>query len=283
MAHKRLFLIGDIHGCLDCLKHLIDAVEYHPQVDTILFAGDLVNRGPSSVQTLRFVKSLSEGGNCTVVLGNHDIHLLFQAAGAGISSNRFFQSVFEAHDSHALLEWLRHQSILHIDAWHGFFLVHAGLAPQWSMQDATTLAEKIEHSLRSDDWRDFLHQVWDSKELPLWNENGSEIQKLHYAITVFTRIRFCRNDGTLDFQVPPSHTQSPPDAKDVKPWFSWPNQRKNTLVATFGHWSVLGFRHLPGAIALDSGCVWGGFLSAYEWYSAKVHQVPCQKYAKTMA
>ena len=143
VSPKRLFLIGDIHGCLDCLKYLLDAVEYHPGMDALLFAGDLVNRGPSSVQTLRFIKSLSEEGNCKVVLGNHDIHLLLQAAGAGTPSNRFFQNVFEAHDSYALLEWLRHQSILHIDAWHGFFLVHAGLAPQWVDADCRNFGGKV--------------------------------------------------------------------------------------------------------------------------------------------
>lgn len=251
-----VYAIGDVQGCYDALRRLLDKLRYDDRKDRIWFAGDLVNRGPQSLEVLRFVKSL---GNVVAVLGNHDLHLLAVASGQAPARKRdTLEEVLAAPDRDELLSWLRHRPLMHYDAHVGYALVHAGLLPQWSIEDAQALAtETQEMIVRSDRNALFTHMYGDTPDH--WDKQLSGWARIRIVINAFTRLRYCDRQGHLDLR-PKMAPGSQPD--QLMPWFTVPERRSAGIRIVFGHWSTLGRWAGNGVIGLDSGCVWGGSLTA---------------------
>jgi bis(5'-nucleosyl)-tetraphosphatase (symmetrical) len=250
-----VYAIGDVQGCFDELQTLLTRVDFDPGRDRLWFAGDLVNRGPKSLETLRFAHRL----NAVVVLGNHDLHLLACAADPGRRKRKdTLQDILKAPDADLLLDWLRHRPLLHHDAGLGYTLVHAGLPPQWDLRAASACAAEVEQALRGDDYSDFLtHMYGDQPDR--WDPALTGRDRLRFIVNCFTRLRYCDRDGRLALKEkgPPG---SQPEA--LKPWFAWETRNSRTLEILFGHWSTLGAYDGPGVPALDTGCLWGGRLTA---------------------
>lgn len=250
--------IGDIQGCCTEFERLLEEIRFTPECDTLWLVGDLVNRGPRSLDTLRAVRRLGE--RAVTVLGNHDLHLLAVAAGAQILRPQdTLQAILDAPDAGELLEWLRHRPLFHHDARLGFSLVHAGLPPEWNSATAADRAREVEAVLRGPDWRDFLQCMY-GNEPDRWSPALQGADRLRYIVNACTRLRYCSPDGRLDF-----HNKLSPDSasETLQPWFAIPGRRSAGERIVFGHWSTLGtvdpaHRVFP----LDTGCVWGGKLTA---------------------
>ncbi len=251
--------IGDIQGCHDELASLIDRIAYDPARDTLWFCGDLVNRGGQSLSVLRLVRSLNE--RTVVVLGNHDLSLLAIAERSEQEQARVnpeLREVLFAPDRNELLDWLRRRPLLHADRTLGYLLVHAGLAPGWDVAAAEGVAREIETRLRADDYRRLLKQMFGNKP-DAWSPKLRGIERLRAGINVFTRLRYCDVRGRIAFNekgIP--GTQRP----GLYPWFEVPGQAKRDLRIICGHWSTLGHFVGLGVHAIDTGCVWGGALTA---------------------
>ncbi len=252
-----VYAIGDIQGCFRELQHLLDYLHFDPTQDRLWFAGDLVNRGLHSLETLRFVRNL--GDAALTVLGNHDLHLLAAADNpARIKARDTLNPILDAPDREELLDWLRHQPLLHHDATLGFTLVHAGLPPQWDLAQAQACAREVETVLRSADHADyFAHMYGDGPER--WSEELSGWERLRFITNCLTRLRYCDSDGrtALTFKGAPGSQPA-----GFMPWFSLPQRRSRDLNILFGHWSTLGLRDETGIYPLDTGCLWGGQLTA---------------------
>ncbi|MFA8330207.1 symmetrical bis(5'-nucleosyl)-tetraphosphatase, partial [Burkholderia ubonensis] len=246
--------IGDIQGCHSAFLSLTEKLAAPP--DTPLWiAGDVVNRGPASLAALRALVDL--GPRATVVLGNHDLHLL--AAAAGIRTERpgdTIGEILDAPDAEALLEWVRHLPFAHFE--HGMLLVHAGVLPQWDVTLALELADELQRALRAPDWRDTLSHLY-GNEPNQWHPNLKKRDRMRVAFNAFTRIRFCTADGAMEFRASGGPASAPPG---YLPWFDVPGRRTEDVTVVFGHWAALGLMLRDNVIALDSGCVWGNQLSA---------------------
>jgi bis(5'-nucleosyl)-tetraphosphatase (symmetrical) len=251
------YAIGDIQGCFDELKALLERCHYSADRDELWFVGDLVNRGPKSLETLRFVRSL--GAGATVVLGNHDLHLLALAFGSKRKpkDGDTLDEVLEARDRDQLLEWLSGRPLAVFDEPRGDFLVHAGLVPEWSPRFAAQLAREVEAVLR-DDARSLFDAMYGNKP-EKWSDELRGMDRLRFAIIVFTRMRYCRRDGTLDLKVKDAPGEQP---TELLPWFDVPGRRSRDVRVICGHWSTLGLVRRRDLLALDTGCVWGGALTA---------------------
>lgn len=252
-----VYAIGDVQGCYDPLQRLLEALAFDPAEDVLWFTGDLVNRGPQSLQVLRLVHSL--GNRAITVLGNHDLTLLAVAEGFVRPKHKdTFLSILEAPDRQELLNWLRCCPLLHHDAMLRFTLVHAGLPPQWDLEQARSCASEVESALRSPDYPFFLANMFGSEPRG-WRADLEGIERLRYSVNCLTRMRFCSIDGALNFAA-----KGPPGSQpeNLIPWFRFPNRRNAELNIVFGHWAALGFYREPGIYALDSGCVWGNQLTA---------------------
>lgn len=266
----RLFAIGDLQGCLDPLQRLLEQLCFDPATDHLWFCGDLVNRGPQSLQTLRYVRDL--GDRATVVLGNHDLHLLAVAAGViELKKTDTLQPVLQAPDRDELLEWLRYRPLAVYQ--HDLLLVHAGAAPQWDVPDVVQLASEVEQQLRSKDHVELLKKMY-ADQPDTWNAQLRGYPRLRCIINYLTRLRYCDRDGRICHRAKgPPGTQ--PDG--YLPWFQVPGRALAATPVVFGHWSTLGAVDDPNVIALDSGCVWGGALSAVQLLPcAKRFSVPCE-------
>ncbi len=251
-----IYAIGDVQGCYDDLQRLLAKLQFDPTHDTLWFCGDLVNRGPQSLEVLRFVKSL---GDCAIsVLGNHDLHLLALDAGVKKDKDGSLQAILDAADRQELITWLRHRPLLHYDQQHNMMLVHAGLAPQWEPQQAQQYAQELESVLQSDHYQDFLHVMYGDQP-DMWSDQLDGWDRLRFICNSFTRIRFCSPDGKLVLS-----EKGAPDQQKARylPWFELEQRQHHNVTILFGHWSTLGTYSAPGLYALDSGCVWGGRLSA---------------------
>lgn len=249
------YAIGDVQGCHSELLALLDRIAFNPSTDTVWFTGDLVNRGPHSLETLRTVRSL--GDAAISVLGNHDLHLLAVARGISRTKHKdTFGDVLNAPDRDELLDWLRHRPLLHHG--EGFYMVHAGLPPQWNMHHASSLAQEAETVLQSDDYPWLLWHMYGNKP-DLWDEELSGWNRLRFIINSFTRIRFCTPEGRVDFMQKGKPGNQPPG---LVPWFEAPNRQSADARIVFGHWSTLGFQSSHGTLCLDTGCLWGGELTA---------------------
>jgi bis(5'-nucleosyl)-tetraphosphatase (symmetrical) len=252
-----VYAIGDVQGCWDDLRALLRRLDFDPDRDRLWMVGDLVNRGPNSLAVLRYVKGL--GNTAVTVLGNHDLNLLAVAhADRGIRRKDTLGQVLEAPDRDELLDWLRRRPLLHHDAGLGYTMIHAGLPPQWDLAAAQRGAKEVEAVLRGPDFAELLRTMYGN--LPnLWSDSLKGWERLRFIINCLTRMRYCDPDGRLDLtHTGPPGTQPSP----LLPWFEVPTRASRTLRLVFGHWAALGLRLAPGIHGLDSGCLWGGRLSA---------------------
>jgi bis(5'-nucleosyl)-tetraphosphatase (symmetrical) len=252
-----VYAIGDIQGCYQSLQRLLDRLNFDPAADRLWLVGDLVNRGPQSVEVLRLIYGLGE--RAITVLGNHDLTLLAVAAGQMKSKRKdTFHSILAAPDSHDLLDWLRWRPLLHHDAELGFTRIHAGLPPQWDLPLAQCCAAELESVLRGPDGTAFLGRMLGS-EPNRWRNDLTGYDRWRFIVNALTRMRFCTPDGALSLA-----ENGPPGSQEpgLLPWFAVPGRRSADLKLVFGHWAALGYYRAPGIYALDSGCVWGHRLTA---------------------
>ncbi len=267
------YAIGDVQGCQSRLLALLEQLDQGPERPRLVFVGDLVNRGPQSLATLRTVRSLGERAD--VVLGNHDLHLL--AAAHGIRKPNIsdtFAEILAAPDRDAILDWLRRQPLARLQ--DGHLLVHAGVLPQWTAQQTLDLAAEIESVLRGPDWVDFLEQMY-GNEPATWDDSLRGPARLRCIVNALTRIRYCTPDGTMDFSTKESDG---PGAAALLPWFEAPGRKTEDVSVVFGHWSALGLVLRPNLIGLDTGCVWGGKLTAVRLGDRALVQVDCPQYKR---
>ena len=259
------YAIGDVQGCCDELKALLQRCDYSADRDQLWFVGDLVNRGPASLETLRFVRDL--GANATVVLGNHDLHLLALAYGSKRKhkDGDTLDEILEAPDRDQLLEWLLQRPLAVFDAPRGDFLVHAGLVPEWTPLFAAKLAREVEAVLREDP-RTLFDAMYGNKP-DRWSEQLRGMDRVRFVINVFTRMRYCGADGLVDLKLKGAPGDQP---AGFLPWFDVPGRASREVRVICGHWSTLGFKRRDDLLALDTGCVWGGSLTAVNLDASEV-------------
>jgi bis(5'-nucleosyl)-tetraphosphatase (symmetrical) len=262
------YAIGDVQGCHVELTHLLDLIEFDAARDRLWFVGDLVNRGPASLEVLRLVKGI--GDSAIAILGNHDLHLLATAAGfARKRADDTFDDVLDAPERTDLLDWLRRRPLLHAEG--GWLMVHAGLLPQWSAAKAQGLAHEVEAALRGPGYLKFLAKLYGGKP-DAWDDALTGMDRLRVIVNAMTRMRFCTDRGIMEFHSKGETTQAP---IGYAPWFDAPSRAYADHTIICGHWSALGLRIRADLLALDSGCVWGGSLSAIRLEDRRVYQVPC--------
>lgn len=262
------YVIGDIQGCHRPLLELIARIDAGSAAPELLFAGDLVNRGPDSLAALRTVIGLGE--RARTVLGNHDLHLLAVSQGIRPAHRSdTLDPILRAPDCQALLDWLRRQPLAILQ--DGHLLVHAGVAPQWSAAQTLALAREVETALRGPDWVDFLRAMYGNTP-NRWDDALTGADRLRCIVNILTRSRFCTPDGTMDFTNKEGAASALPG---TLPWFEAPHRRTEEATVVFGHWSTLGLVQRPNLIALDTGCVWGGKLTAVCLEDRSVIQVDC--------
>ena len=265
------YAIGDLQGCLDTLQRLLDKLRFDPARDRLWFCGDLVNRGGQSLETLRLVHALA--ASSTVVLGNHDLSLLAIGQRAEADQARVnpdLRAILFAPDRDTLLDWLRQQQFMHVDRTLGFAMVHAGLAPQWTIAQAEERAREAEQLLRGDGFRKLLRNMYGDK--PAWNPKLTGPDRFRATVNVFTRMRYCTPGGRIGFEEKgrPGTQQA-----GLYPWFEVPGHAARELPVVCGHWSTLGLFMGLGIYAIDTGAVWGGKLTALELgHELRLHQVP---------
>jgi bis(5'-nucleosyl)-tetraphosphatase (symmetrical) len=253
------YAIGDVQGCNDELQELIGQLRFSADRDLLYFVGDLVNRGPASLQVLRFVRSLAD--NAVVVLGNHDLHLLAVAHGARRNrKSDTLDEVLTAPDRDKLLEWLITRPMAHADDRDGRtdLVVHAGVVPQWTLDTTVALAREVESALRTDPSGVFDHMYGDEPDR--WSDQLDGKDRLRFTINVLTRLRVCTPDGRVDLKW---KGKPPPANSTYQPWFDVDGRETRDSRVIFGHWSALGIVRRKGVVGLDSGCVWGGALTAF--------------------
>jgi bis(5'-nucleosyl)-tetraphosphatase (symmetrical) len=266
------YLVGDVQGCDDALARLLAEMAFSPSRDRLVVLGDLVNRGPASLAVLRRLAALGDAAVC--LLGNHDLHLL--AVAHGVREPRdgdTFADVLAAPDAAAWIEWLRQQRLAHEEA--GWLCVHAGVVPQWTAAQTLELAAEVQAMIRSPGLLGFLPQMY-GNEPRRWRDTLAGAERWRFVINTLTRIRFCGDDGTLDFKTKEGAGAALPG---YRPWFEVPGRATAAQPIAFGHWSTLGLVNQPGLLALDTGCVWGGALTAVRVDGGRrdVHQVPCEQ------
>ncbi|HEF4759679.1 TPA: symmetrical bis(5'-nucleosyl)-tetraphosphatase [Pseudomonas putida] len=252
------YAVGDLQGCLEALQCLLKQVAFDPAKDRLWLVGDLVNRGPQSLDTLRFLYSIRDSLIC--VLGNHDLHLL--AAGQNIERLKkadTLREIIDAPDRAELLDWLRQQKLMHYDEQRNVALVHAGIPPQWSLRKALKCAAEVEKALRDDNlFPPYLDGMY-GNDPAKWDNDLKGVTRLRVITNYFTRMRFCTAEGKLDLKSKEGLDSAPPG---YKPWFLHKERKTKDLKIIFGHWAALEGKVLePGVSALDTGCVWGGALT----------------------
>lgn len=268
-----MYLIGDIQGCHSALTRLLDLIDFSPSRDTLYLLGDLVNRGPDSAGVLRQLMSLEDSAR--TVLGNHDLHLLAAAHGARAPKRKdTLDALLQAPDRNAMLDWLRQQPLARQE--HGILMVHAGVLPQWTADKALALSAEVCAVLRSPDLAAFLHDMY-GNEPARWDDRLSGNDRLRVVVNALTRLRFCTPAGTMEFNSTESADLAP---AGFVPWFDAPERQTADVTIAFGHWSTLGWLNRPRLISLDTGCVWGGCLSAVRLSSdvgpRELIQVKCE-------
>lgn len=271
MSMPSIWMIGDIQGCcasLDALLALPDIAD-DPGAH-FWFAGDLVNRGPESLTTLRRIMSL--GDRATAVLGNHDLHLLAMAAGVRRAGKKdTLEEVLKAPDAQAIIDWLRFRPLAHYD--YGHLLVHAGVLPQWDAEKTLALADEVQTALRSNSWKKHLEQMYGNSP-DQWDEGLTGPDRLRVIINALTRLRMCDRQGKMALSI---KTEPSAQDKSLVPWFNLPKRATRDVTVVFGHWSTLGLKLDSDVICLDSGCLWGGHLTAVRLQDHAVLQVPCEQ------
>ena len=252
-----VYAIGDIQGCFTDFVQLLRRLNFSPSRDQLWLTGDLVNRGPRSLEVLRYVREL--GSAAITVLGNHDLHLLAVDAGATTAKKKdTLGEILAAPDRRALLDWLRHQPLLHQDARLGYTMVHAGLAPQWSPQLALACAAELETALRGPSSAQLFAKLY-GDEPNQWSEELGRMDRLRFITNCLTRMRFCDEQGRIDLKYKGSIEAAP---RGLVPWFRALHRKNASLRIVCGHWSALGFHDANGVLCIDTGCVWGASLCA---------------------
>ena len=259
---------GDVQGCFEELRPLLGELNFDRGRDHLWFVGDLVNRGPESAATLRFVRAL---GACAVtVLGNHDLHLVAHVHGYARQRNDdTFGDVLEASDRDELVDWLRGLPLMHAEG--GWVMVHAGLLPAWSVDKALALAREVQAALRGEHYLDFLAGLYGAKP-DRWDDALEGMDRLRVIVNAMTRMRYCTAEGAMEFR---NDGETAP--RGFFPWFDAPGRASAPAALICGHWSARGLCLRPNLLALDSGCVWGGHLSAVRLEDRKLFQVPCRE------
>jgi bis(5'-nucleosyl)-tetraphosphatase (symmetrical) len=263
-----MWIIGDVQGCLPDLQRLLAEI---PADERLIFVGDLVNRGPDSLGTLRFVRALGE--RAVALLGNHDLHLL--AVDAGIRrahGDDTLADVLAAPDRAELIDWLRRRPLAHAEA--GALFVHAGVLPQWSVAQTLAIAAELQQRLQAADYRDFLATMYGNAPA-LWNDALAGPDRWRCAINALTRLRFVDDRGAMELTVKDGTGAAPPG---YTPWFDHPRRATRGTPVVFGHWSTLGLLLRDDVLCLDSGCVWGGSLTALRWPQRTLRQVACPRH-----
>jgi bis(5'-nucleosyl)-tetraphosphatase (symmetrical) len=266
------YAIGDLQGCFDALVELLDECAFNRARDRLWFVGDLVNRGPQSLEILRFVKSL--GDSALSVLGNHDLHMLMVAEGRAKAHRQdTLQAVLAAPDREELLAWVRGLPLAHAEG--EYLMVHAGLLPAWNARDAVRLSREVEAALRGPAWPQLMAHMYGNQP-DRWDESLAGYDRLRVIINAMTRLRVCTDDGRMEF----SHKGRLEDIpKGYRPWFTVPGRASASSTVVCGHWSALGLLAEKNLLALDSGCLWGRRLSAVRLEDRRVFQVSCPKLA----
>ena len=253
---NKIYAIGDIQGCAPSLKNLVKTL---PKESKMIFLGDLVNRGPSSLGTLRQLKSLQEQGRAECILGNHDLHLL--AIDAGLRKTKGLDTVdaiLRAPDRAELIHWLRHRPMALSNG--KVIMVHAGVLPQWDLQQTIECAQEVQKALRKKSYIDFLASMYGNSSNK-WSNSLKGIERLRVITNALTRLRFCTPTGQMEFESKEGLEKGP---KGYTPWFKVPKRKTRNNLVYFGHWSTLGLMRQDNVIGLDTGCVWGGKLTAME-------------------
>lgn len=263
-----VYAVGDIQGCYKPLKELLERMNFNPQVDRLWSVGDAVNRGPDSLAVLRYLHSL--GDRCTMVLGNHDLHFLSVAAGAPPGPNDTFLDVLESEEREALIDWLRHRPLLHIEG--DWCMVHAGLHPHWDLDEAVERAREVERVLQSNDWKDFCLRFRQSP-LPALDPGNQGEERLRFNLAVFTHARLCTPQGRFNWK---NRTGLHREGGEMA-WYEFPDAHwRGRQRILFGHWAARGLvLDRSDVLGLDSGCVWGGKLSGIRLQDARLYQVAC--------
>ncbi|WP_070963161.1 symmetrical bis(5'-nucleosyl)-tetraphosphatase [Vibrio sonorensis] len=262
------YIVGDIQGCFDELILLLEKARFNHDSDQLYIAGDLVARGPKSLETLRFAMKHKDSIHC--VLGNHDLHLLAVSLGIHkVKSKDKTAPILQADDREALLTWLRRQPLL-IEK-DDFIICHAGVSPLWDLEQTRESAKEIESILSSERWNWLIENMYDNQP-DQWSDNLTGIERYRYIINAFTRMRFCFPDGRLDMQckLPPTEVSK----DELLPWFEVPNRKPIGKTILFGHWAALEGYHSEGLIGLDTGCVWGGELTMIRWEDKQIFTQP---------
>lgn len=265
------YAIGDIQGCCDELRALVERIGFDPARDRLWFVGDLVNRGPKSLEVLRTVRDFGE--SAVTVLGNHDLHLLCVIEGyARHEDDDTMEDVLGAPDRDELAAWLRTRKMMHVEG--GYAMVHAGLLPQWSIEEGLACAREVEQALSGGDYRAFLSQLY-GNEPRVWDDGRAGVDRLRTIVNALTRMRFVARDGSMAFGAKGRHAPI-----GNLPWFDARADRKEERPIVCGHWSSLGLRLTERLLAIDTGCVWGGSLTALRLEDRALFQVECAGYQK---
>ena len=263
------YAIGDIQGCYGAFLELLETVSFNPARDQLWLTGDLVNRGEDSLAVLRWC--MAHDASVVAVLGNHDLHLLAVAEGFVPPHRKdTLEPILNAPDREPLLAWLRHRPMLH--RWGAWLMIHAGLPPEWTADQAAAHAAELETALRGPDWRQFFRHMY-GNEPRRWKPGLTGQDRLRYVANVLTRSRYLHADGSLDFQSKLGLAAAP---EGLVPWFDFPGRCSNDARILFGHWSTLGFLLRPDVVALDTGCLWGGALTAFRLEDERSFQVRCR-------
>ena len=276
-----LYLIGDVQGCDEPLQRLLDLIAFSPSRDALVVLGDLVNRGPDSARVLRRMQRY--GASARSLLGNHDLHLLAVAYGAQKAGRKDTTAdVLAAPDRDPMLDWLRHQHMALHQKIGGddLLMVHAGVLPQWTVEDTVSLASELESVLRGPAIADFLPVMY-GNEPDQWNDALTGADRLRVIVNALTRMRFCTAEGAMEFESKDAVGTAP---EGYMPWFDVPARKTATATVAFGHWSTLGWLSRPDLISTDTGCVWGGCLSAVRFGAStqdrELIQVKCPQAQK---
>ncbi len=260
------YAIGDIQGCYHAFQALLERIDFDEKVDQLWLVGDLVNRGSGSLEVLRWCHE--HQASLKVVLGNHDLHALVVAEGiVNAHKGDTLDALLAADDSKVLLHWLRHQHLMYREA--DYFMVHAGLLPQWSIDQALAYAAEVEQVLRSDDYMNFLRHMYGNMP-DHWHDGLSGMDRLRVITNAATRLRICAADGRMEFKFKGELQDIP---AGYMPWFDVPTRATKDTQVIFGHWSALGLQHRENIYALDTGCLWGGKLTAMNIESKAIVQV----------
>lgn len=266
------YAIGDLQGCFEPLEQLLELAGFSESRDRLWLVGDLVNRGPQSLEILRFVKSLGDRAVC--VLGNHDLHLLMVAEGQAKQHRKdTLDAILAAPDRDDLLAWLRGLPLMHAEG--EYAMVHAGLLPSWSIARALELARETEKALHGSEWRTLMANMYGNRP-DRWDESLSGYDRLRVVINAMTRMRICTEDGRMEFEYKGALDEIP---RDYLPWFAIKGRKSADTTVICGHWSAIGLLAEKNLLSLDSGCLWGRRLSAVRLEDRKIFQVSCRKMA----